>query len=220
MDDMFSMLEMAYADGIRAICLTPHYSPYLFGDTSATSAKSFAQLAEYVSKKHPDMRLFLGHELGYHHSGLDALNDGHCRSLNGGRYVLVDFPESVEFYAIRNAMDQLQCAGYFPVLAHTERYRALHAQLGWIAEFVAGGGIVQINASSVNLGWTNATCKQWKRLVRKGLAHVISTDAHNLTVRPPRMSVCLPYLRKHCDGDYIRALLWENACRIVQDELL
>ena len=39
-EEMFSMLEMAYEDGIRAICLTPHYSPYLFGDTFEKSAES------------------------------------------------------------------------------------------------------------------------------------------------------------------------------------
>ena len=45
-EEMFAMLEMAYEDGVRAICLTPHYSPYLFGDTFAKSEASFAMLEE------------------------------------------------------------------------------------------------------------------------------------------------------------------------------
>ena len=219
-EEMFSMLEMAYEDGIRAICLTPHYSPYLFGDTSRASLQSYQVLKRYVSEKHPDMRIFLGHELGYHRGGLDSLNEGSCRSIAESRYVLVDFPETVDFFEIQGAMDQLQRAGYFPILAHTERYRCLFKQLKWIEEFVENGGTVQLNASSVNGSWGRGAQKQWKKLVRKGLAHIISTDAHNLTSRPPLMSVCLPFLQKHCDAQTIRALTWDNACRVVRDELI
>lgn len=219
-EEMFSMLEMAYEDGIRAICLTPHYSPYLFGDTSKQSAEAFRILESYVSEKHPDMRLFLGHELGYHNRAIDALNEGKCRSLAGSRYVLVDFPESVEFFEIRGAMDALQRAGYFPILAHAERYSCLVRQLGWLEYFVGEGGVVQLNAASVDGSWGKGPAKQWKRLLRRGLVHVISSDGHNLTDRPPLMSVCLPYLQKHCDARTVQRLTWGNACRIVQDEPL
>ena len=120
-EEMFAMLEMAYEDGVRAICLTPHYSPYLFGDTYAASEKSFAILKAYVAQKHPDMQIFLGHELGFHQECIDALDSGRCRTLAGSRYVLVDFPESVEFFELRAAMEQLKHAGYSLILAHTER---------------------------------------------------------------------------------------------------
>ena len=219
-EEMYSMLEMAYEDGIRALCLTPHYSPYLFGDTNASSAKAFALLQAYVAEKHPDMRIFLGHELGYHHSGLEALNEGVCRCIAGSRYVLIDFPETVDFFEIQSAMDSLQRSGYFPILAHTERYRCLFSKLSWIEEFVENGGVVQLNASSVNGSWGRGAAKQWKKLIRKGLAHIISTDAHNLTTRPPLMSVCMPFLQKHCDAQTIRRLTWDNACRVVRDEYL
>jgi protein-tyrosine phosphatase len=219
-EEMSSMLEMAYEDGIRAICLTPHYSPYLFGDTFEKSAESFEILKKYVSEKHPDMRIFIGHELGYHRSGLDALNDGVCRSIAGSRYVQVDFAEAIEFFEIQSAMDQLQRAGYFPILAHTERYRSLFRQIKWIEEFVENGGIVQLNASSVTGSWGRGAQKQWKKLIRRGLAHIIASDGHNLTSRPPLISVCMPFLQKHCDAHTIRALTWDNPCRVVRDELI
>lgn len=219
-DEMFAMLEMAYEDGTRAICLTPHYTPYLFGDTFEQSASAFAVLKEYVSQKHPDMRIFLGHELGYHRSGLDALNEGKCRCVAGSRYVLVDFPEAVDFFEIQSAMDLLQRSGYVPILAHTERYRSLFKRVRWIEEFVENGGIVQLNASSVNGDWGRGAKKQWMKLIKLDLAHIISSDGHNLTSRPPKMSVCMEYLQKHCDAETIHALVWENAWRVVQDQPL
>ena len=219
-EEMYAMLEMAYQDGTRAMCLTPHFSPYLFGDTSRASEESFRLLRAYAAERHPDMKLFLGHELGYHASCIQALNDGTCRTLGKSRYLLVDFPEAVNFFEIQTAMNQLQRMGYHPVLAHTERYRSLFSHMGWVREFVAGGGLVQLNASSICGAWGTVAKMQWKRLIKEGLAHIISSDGHNLTKRQPKMSVCLPYLQKHCDARTIRTLTWDNACRVIRDETL
>lgn len=219
-EDMFSMLEMAYTDGIRAICLTPHYSPYLFGDTFDASERAFAVLQDYVQQKHPDMYLYIGHELGYYNGCASALASGACRTVAGSRYVLVDFPETVDFYELSHAMDQLRSMGYSPILAHTERYRCLFTKLPWIRNFVADGGVVQVNAASATGEWGTRAKAQWKKLVKNGLVHVVSTDAHNLTTRPPKMSVCMDILKKYCDEQTVRNLVWNNACRVVQDQSL
>lgn len=217
-EEMYAMLEMAYADGIRALCLTPHYSPYLFGETYEKSQKAFVQLEAYVAEKHPDMQLYLGHELGYHHSCLEALADGRCRTVAGSRYLLVDFFEQVELYELQKAMDQLQGSGYFPILAHTERYHCLLKNLEWVENFIERGGVVQVNASSIEGSWGGDAKKLWKKLFKENLVHLISTDSHNLTTRPPKFSVCMQYLKKHCSEAGIRELVWENACKIVNNE--
>ena len=217
---MFSMLEMAYADGVRALCLTPHYSPYLFGDTFQKSERSFALLKRYVEEKHPDMSLFLGHELGYHNGCLAALEDGVCRTLAGSRYVLVDFPEKVNFFELSNAMSQLRSMGFLPILAHAERYRCLSSKIAWIQDFVEDGGLVQINASSGSGSWGLHAKMQWKKLLKEDLVHIISSDAHNLTSRPPVMSICMEYLQKHFDEDTIRRLVWDNAWFVMQDKVV
>lgn len=216
-DMMFSMLEMAYADGVRALCLTPHYSPYLFGETFKQSEEAFALLQRYAAAKHPDMYLFLGHELGYHHGCASALEEGYCRTVAGSRYVLVDFPEKVNFFELESAMNRLRSMGYRPILAHAERYRCLFTKFSWIREFVEEGGIIQINASSANGDWGTVAKMQWKRLVKEGLAHILSSDAHNLTTRPPKMSVCMDKLEKYCDPQTVSDLVWNNAWRVVKD---
>lgn len=218
-EEMYAMLEMAYADGTRALCLTPHYSPYLFGDTYEESEQAFALLEQYVKEKHPDMYLYLGHELGYHGSCMDALYEGKCRSIAGSRYILVDFPENAGFFEIREAMNRLQQTGYHPILAHTERYRALFNKIKWVEEFVESGGKVQINASSIMGDGGLGSKMMWKKLVAKKLAHIVSSDGHNLTTRQPKVSVCMEYLKKNCDKQYIRALTWDNACHVVCDEV-
>lgn len=219
-DEMFAMLDMAYADGTRAICLTPHFSPYLFGDTYESSQNAFGVLADYAAKAYPDLRLFLGHELGYFEACPEVLRSGRCRTLGGSRYLLVDFPEDVSFFEIRNAMSRLRSEGYTPVLAHTERYPCLVGNLKWVKAFREEGGIVQVNASSAVGGWGRTAKAQWKKLVKGGLVHIVSSDGHNLTTRQPRISVCMPYLTKWCRPEVVQALIWDNAWRVVRDEPL
>lgn len=219
-DEMFAMLDMAYSDGARAICLTPHFSPYLFGDTYQNSQDAFEILRERAGQLYPDLRLFLGHELGYHDGCLQALSEGRCRTLAGSRYVLVDFPEDVGFFQIRTALERLSNAGYHPILAHAERYCCLEKNLAWLREFRDGGGIIQVNASGVTGAWGRRAKSLWKKLVKGHLVHIVSSDGHNLTSRPPKLSVCMPYLTRWCDAETVRALTWGNAWRVVLDKPL
>ncbi len=220
-ETMYAMLDASYADGVRGICLTPHYSPYLFGDTYEESLASFELLKAYAARKYPDLQLFLGHELGYHEGCERALADGRCRTLAGSRYLLVDFPENVDFFELSHAIDRLRSVGCRPILAHAERYRCLHKRIDWLERFVLEeDGVVQINASSGIGAWGMRARAQWKRLLKKGLVHIIATDTHNLTSRPPEITVCMDYLQKHLPPEVIRDLLWENPWRVINNRSL
>ncbi len=219
-DEMFAMLDMAYADGTRAICLTPHFTPYLYGDTYDTSQKAFEILTEYAEKTYPELKLFLGHELGFFGGCFEALAKGRCRTIAGSRYLLVDFPENIGFYEIDQAIGKLRANGYHPVLAHAERYPSLCGKEKWLSSFCESGGIIQVNASSAVGGWGRIAKGQWKKLVKSGLVHIVSSDGHNLTGRQPKISVCMPYLEKWCHPETVKALTWENAWHIVNNEVI
>ena len=216
-EEMYRMLDRSYADGVRGLCLTPHFSPAMFGDTRERSQEAFALLQAYAKEHYPDLELFLGNELGYYDGCQRALEAGICRTIAGSRYVLVDFSEYVGFFNLRTGVGLLQRSGYKVILAHAERYRCLFHQMDWIESFVAAGGVIQLNASSVEGSWGFGAKRQWKKLMRQGLAHVISTDAHNLKSRPPELSVCMNYLKLHCTEEEISLLTWENAWRITRD---
>ncbi len=216
---MYAMLDMAYEDGTRALCLTPHYSPYLFGDTFEASQRAFERLEAYAAEKYPDLRLFLGHELGFFGGASEALASGHCRTLGGTRYVLVDFPQDAEGYEIKQATERLLALGYKVILAHVERYTSLYGELDWLAHFVfEKGGRLQINASSITGAWGNGAKKQCKKLLKSYLVQFIGSDGHNLTTRPPLVSVCMGFLNKHCEEEYVADLVWNNAMEILQDK--
>ena len=76
---MYEMLDTAYRDGTRTLCLTPHYQPLYYGDNSEKAKSSFEMLAAYAKENYPDMRLLLANELVeaclceyLHYLGVDA----------------------------------------------------------------------------------------------------------------------------------------------------
>ena len=117
---MYQMVDKVYADGVRLLCLTPHFHPGYFGDNRQKSEESFAQLRAYVSEKYPDMELLLGNELRYSPGCGVWLKEGACRTLNGFDLVLVDFAAYEKGSQIVCGLNRLMSMGYVPILAHAE----------------------------------------------------------------------------------------------------
>lgn len=93
-DEMHAILDAAYQAGTRVLCCTPHFHPGYFGDNYDKVNAAFKRLSSYVQKTYPDMALYLGNELRYEPECVNWLRQGVCRTVNGTRYVLVDFSEA------------------------------------------------------------------------------------------------------------------------------
>ena len=60
-EDMFAIIDAAYADGTRLICMTPHFYPAMFGRRHKQAKESFRDAEEYVLEKYPDLCAALAH---------------------------------------------------------------------------------------------------------------------------------------------------------------
>lgn len=221
--EMCAMLEMAYKDGTRSVCFTPHYSPYHYGDNSEVSTTAFL-CAKRTAKKYSDLKLYLANEMGYYGACFSDLQSGRCRTLEGSRNLLVDFPASVNAFELKNSLSQLTRQGYCPVLAHTERYACLREgvsnkkRLEYIREFRAEGVAIQVNAESV-AGAAGKKAQAYCRLLfDHALVQLICSDAHHAKGRVPLLSVCRPFLDGRYPAAYIRALLHDNAVSLMRGE--
>lgn len=85
--EMHAMVDASYADGVRTLCVTPHYHPSYFGDNQSKIDSAYAALVDYVRQCYPTMQLCLGNELRYSMNCISWLNNGQCRTLNGTQYV-------------------------------------------------------------------------------------------------------------------------------------
>ena len=89
LEQSIRMLKIAYQEGIRAICLTPHYMPPRYEMSVERLKKSRDLLQETLIQEGIGIRLYLGHEIYYRQSTVEHILAGKALTLAESRYALV-----------------------------------------------------------------------------------------------------------------------------------
>jgi len=230
-DDMSRrMLRIAYDEGIRCIIATPHNMLGRYEAAPDIIRKKLAALRQMAQLEGLEgLALHEGMELFWDSTLPDRLKSGEALTLAGSRYCLVEFHPLEEFGRIKEALRRLYYMGYRPVLAHCERYACLMQKerggdlTDRAAELADGGIHLQVNASSVRKGGlfgkgNDLPYRFVRALLKEELVSLIGTDAHRDAERAPRIADCCRLLLTMCDEDYARAIVHENAQRVIEDK--
>lgn len=220
MEQSLRMLKIAYEDGIRAVCLTPHYMPPQYKHTGTDLQKRKNQLQEELIKQGIGIRLYLGNEIYYRDGVLEDILSHRALTLENSRYVLIEFNVKESVSQIESAVRTLTNAGMRPIVAHMERYESLINDLDKVDELIDIGAYVQINAGSIMGEFGHKLVKWTKALLKNGLVHLIATDAHGEIKRSPRIKECAEYLAKKYGKEYVQLLLWENPCKVIENKFI
>lgn len=208
-EKMYETVAASYRDGIRHLCLTPHFHPGFYGNNQKKTEAAFQKLLAHCSANYPDLKLYLGNELHYSPDCISWLFDGHCRTLNQTRYVLVDFSHKVSKKELSYGLENLLRNGYLPILAHAERYQ--NASVKLLEELKQNGVLLQLNAQAI-LGEFGFSQKQkTKKILSKELADFVASDAHDFKYRTSKMTQCYEYLLKKYSASYADFLCRDNA---------
>ncbi len=218
--EMLQMLKVAYSQGIRYVFATPHYHPKR-GEADASVVDSvFENVQNVVKTQFPDMKIYKGNEIYFRQDATQMLKEGRLLTLAGSDYVLLEFSTAVSRDQVKNAVGQLQMAGYVPVIAHVERYEDLVGEYGFIEELADAGVYFQVNAASVVGDMGGARKRFIKKMIKNDWVHFIGTDAHDAGHRAPLMEKCASYLRKKFDEDTAEMLLYHNPMMIVKNKMI
>ena len=212
-----SMLRTAFEEGSRRIIATPH--------CCATRKRAGAgEIRECVERLHVfaqecgiPISLYYGNEIYYRTGVADLLEQGEILTLAGSHYVLVEFDPGVEFSYLRDGMGELQRYGYYPILAHAERYDCLYEKKGKIKELRNSGIYFQINASSCLQGLMSEDRKRIKYLIKEGCVDFLGTDAHSNRSRAPKIRQGASFLYKKLGNAWAERVLFTNPEAIIQD---
>lgn len=208
---MHSMIDAEYGEGVRYLCVTPHYHPGYYGRNEEQTEKSLAIALAYANR-YPDLHIIPGNELHYASECLDWLRQGMCRGVGNSRYVLVDFRERARESLIVDAMSRICNGGYTPILAHAERYKNLKLMTAKVLK--QDGILIQVNSGSIlgNFGWSART--RARRLLSHRLVDFLSTDAHNLSNRAPQFLRAYEWIQKKYGTDYATYICREHAVKL------
>jgi protein-tyrosine phosphatase len=214
------MIMMAHEEGIYKIVATPHYHPGKCTMEYDELKKRFELFKEHMKDVCPQVELQLGREIYYTSDVLEALEAGKRLTMEDTKYILVEYHPTVEYSYLRTSINNLMQMGYTPVIAHIERYICVLEdwKLAW--ELRNMGAVIQVNAGSVTGGSGSKVKKFIKRLMKEELVDVVGTDAHSSGRRAPRMRECAQYICKKYGEEYAKAVLRDNAERILRGEYL
>lgn len=212
------MLWQAAEEGIGKMILTPHQKPEHRCVTAKGIQKRMLLLQEEMKRLNIPIQLYPGAELFYCHGIRELLEAGRVCTLADSHYVLVEFMPEESWKYIRNGIYDLLNGGYWPVLAHVERYSQVIGELERVRELIEMGAYIQMNAGSITGAWGLSVKRNCMKLLSRELVHFIGTDAHRADgKRSPLMKSCSIYLEKKLDSCYVGKLLYRNAESIFTD---
>lgn len=214
------MLRMAYNEGILTICATPHFHPAHRSPGKEGLVGRLQALQEIALSISDQLQIVLGNEIYYQESVVKDLQSSRCLTLGDSAYVLVEFDTGIDYFSMRQAVTRLLGEGYWPLLAHIERYGCLRDDIDRVAELIKTGAYMQINASSVHVKGARSHSGFVKKLLKRDLIHIIATDCHDIRTRPPLMRASAAIITKKYGEDYARLLCYENPTRILKNKVL
>ncbi len=220
MQQSLAMLRIAKEEGIGSIIVTPHYKSERHSANRETIINSISELQQKSDAEKYGITIYAGNEL-YYRSNLKELLEAGCMcTLASSSYILVEFSPMDDYAYIRNGLYHILSEGYRPVIAHIERYRCMLRKQELVYELIGMGCYVQVNAGSIIGSFGYITKKYTLQLLKKGFVHFVATDAHNDKKRAPLMKKCARKLYRRFDKDYVDALLFKNAEKIITNEYI
>ena len=212
LEQSVEVLTRFEADGVTALCLTPHLlaSQAVHGPP-ASHDRAYAALGLAAPST---VTLYRGAEVMLDRP-LDArVADDRRVTLNGSRYVLVEFQRLVAAQTVDHALALVVAIGLVPLLAHPERYRCCSVDA--VSRWKATGALMQVDGPTLLSSRPRGT--RARQLVEHGLADIAAADNHGENDRTLRAA--RDVLDAHGGADQARLLLEDNPRAIVEDRVV
>lgn len=221
-DDGASNLEISLGmareylkQGVDTVFCTPHYyhgSKNSVEDFLKRRKESYDALKRELERNSININLKLGAEVNFN-CDLSELSGIERLAYEDSDYILIEMPFCAWQDGMFDYIYKLSAKKKLtPVIAHIERY----AQDEKTFKKLEGLDVLfQVNASSFLHGGREK--RNAVKLLKTNKIHVIGTDAHNLTVRPPEMKAGFSYIKRKMSEEYTDYLK-ENGRRIMNNE--
>ena len=207
LDKSVAQAEMAIADGITHVVCTPHSSDrYTF-----LPEENVERLAQIRARIGDRLQLGIGCDFHLSYENIeDAINHPAKYSINGGQYLLIEFPDFGIPNRISEAMYELRLAGMTLIITHPERNPSLRSHPEKVADWLRAGHLVQVTAGSLTGRFGRGAANMAHDMLKKRWVHFLATDAHNTESRPPAMREAFDFVVREHGEEYARLLCMHN----------
>lgn len=217
MEETMQAMQEAYRQGIRAVIATPHYYPERYETEAQTVLDLCRQVKSRCRQEELDIRIYPGQECFYYSELADKLDRGEILTLAGSRYVLTEFLPDCPYVQLYQGLTQLQQRGYYPILAHFERYECLDRE-DHLQELKNRGILLQMNFDTFTMKKHWFQKNHWGSLLRSGIVDLVGSDCHGTHFRPYHAQESLQWMEKHLKPELRQRILVRNIQKILRKE--
>lgn len=219
LEESLTMARMAVDSGVTTIVSTPHFP----GRASALRRvedlySKYQLLRDALAREQIDLTLMPGAEILCLPETPALARKKALPTIGNTDYFLVEFYFNESPGYMNQMLRDLAECGYKPVVAHPERYKAVQQDPRLVEYWFSRGYVMQLNKGSLLGSFGPWVQNSADGIIRRGLAHVIASDAHGTAMRTPHMAGLTHWLRGHCDPEYAEILTLHNPTRILENQ--
>ncbi len=186
--EALAMARLAADDGISTIVATVHQLGNFAANRGDEIRAQAKRLQAMLSERGIPLKVLPGADVRIEPGMIGKIRTGEVLTLaDRGRHVLLELPHEIYLPLDRLLVD-LKRAGLTGILSHPERNQGITAQPGVVKFLVHAGCLIQVTAASLLGGFGARVQNVAESLVKQGLVHFVSTDAHSPRSRPPLLS--------------------------------
>ena len=184
MEGSLALARAAARDGTRTLVATPHVS-VRYANDAATIAALTAEVAAELHDFGIELEVRPGAEIAI--SKLPEMEPGELAALGlgGGPYLLLEPPFTAVATGVSELVREVLRSGHRVVLAHPERCPGFHRDPRMLSDLVSEGVLTSVTASSLVGRFGKDVQRYGMAMVERGLAHNVTSDAHDHLRRPP-----------------------------------
>ena len=185
-----AMARMAADAGVRTIIATPHQ----LGRYEKNTTDRIVTLATESQRQIHDAGLPLtvlpGADVRIQENLPELVEQGQILTLGNPKsenrisYLLMELPHE-QVLPLGRLLYRLQGQGITAILSHPERNKHLQENPEILRPWVQQGCLIQVTTGSITNDFGREAQRVSRWLFRENLVHLVATDAHNVTDRPP-----------------------------------
>ncbi len=196
------LLRMLAEQQVKTAIATPHFDAdrYSVEGFIARRSGAYEALAPSLSNELPEIRC--GAEVSYY-PGISRLPELKRLCIEGSKILLMEMPMSRwTEYTLKELVELSGYGGVTLALAHVERYRKFQ-DANTFERLLGEGVLMQCNASFF---LEFSTKRKAISMLANGEIHLIGSDCHNLTSRPPKIGKAFDVIKNKLGDGFLSQL--------------
>lgn len=218
LEESIELLKESKKQGIDEIILTPHYIENSKYDKNNNYKEDlFKILRAKLVEENIDIKIHLGNEVFFTNNIIELLKRKEIMTLNKSRYLLFEFPLGQVYNNAAEIISTLVSKGYYPVLAHPERYPMFQEHPELAEEYLRMGVHLQGNFTSLFGKYGRHAEKTLKFLLKKHYITFLGSDVHHqVNYNADKLRKKLQKITK--DKQYVEDLMVNNFDKVINNK--